>query len=59
MIIFLTGAKVNKTSEIIRIIEKSGKSHTLRGGKINDLGEGIKCYMEHAQEVKLFFLRYS
>ncbi|XP_055503575.1 serine/threonine-protein kinase PLK4 [Leucoraja erinacea] len=47
---FYDGAKVNKTSEIIRIIEKSGKSHTLRGGKMNDLGEGIKCYMEHAQE---------
>ncbi|XP_051891784.1 serine/threonine-protein kinase PLK4 [Pristis pectinata] len=46
---FYDGAKVNKTSEFIRVIEKSGKSHTLRG-KMNDLDEEIKCYVEHAHE---------
>ncbi|XP_072110839.1 serine/threonine-protein kinase PLK4 [Mobula birostris] len=47
---FYDGAKVNKTSEFIRVIEKSGKSHTLKGGKINDLDEEIKYYVEHAHE---------
>ncbi|XP_069781346.1 serine/threonine-protein kinase PLK4 [Narcine bancroftii] len=49
-ICFYDGAKINKISEFIRVVEKSGKSHTLKGGKISDVGEEIKCYVEHAHE---------
>uniref|UniRef100_UPI00398F5A9F serine/threonine-protein kinase PLK4 isoform X2 n=1 Tax=Pristiophorus japonicus TaxID=55135 RepID=UPI00398F5A9F len=47
---FYDGAKINKTSEFLRIIEKSGKSHTLNGAKINGPREDVKSYVEHAHE---------
>ncbi|XP_067849634.1 serine/threonine-protein kinase PLK4 [Heptranchias perlo] len=47
---FYDGAKINKTSEFLRIIEKSGKSHTLNGAKMNGLSEEVNSYVEHAHE---------
>ncbi|XP_078395677.1 serine/threonine-protein kinase PLK4 isoform X1 [Cetorhinus maximus] len=47
---FYDGAKINKTSEFLRIIEKSGKSHTLKGAKMNGPGEEVNSYVEHAHE---------
>ncbi|GCC33026.1 hypothetical protein chiPu_0011492, partial [Chiloscyllium punctatum] len=47
---FYDGAKINKSSEFLRIIEKSGKSHTYKGTKINGPSEEINSYMEHAHE---------
>ncbi|XP_048387597.1 serine/threonine-protein kinase PLK4 isoform X2 [Stegostoma tigrinum] len=47
---FYDGAKINKTSEFLRIIDKSGKSHTLKGTKINGPGEELNSYVEHAHK---------
>ncbi|CAI9541426.1 unnamed protein product, partial [Staurois parvus] len=48
---FYDGAKIQKTAEFIRIIEKSGKSHTLKhGNRISGMGDEIKYYVDHANE---------
>ncbi|XP_018421461.1 PREDICTED: serine/threonine-protein kinase PLK4 isoform X2 [Nanorana parkeri] len=48
---FHDGAKIHRTAELIRVIEKSGKSHTLKdGSSISGLGDEIKYYVDHANE---------
>ncbi|XP_067880404.1 serine/threonine-protein kinase PLK4 [Heterodontus francisci] len=47
---FFDGVKINKTSEFLQIIEKSGKLHTLNGTKMNGPSEEVKSYVEHAYE---------
>ncbi|XP_073428158.1 serine/threonine-protein kinase PLK4 isoform X2 [Dendrobates tinctorius] len=47
----LPGAKIHKTVDVTRVIEKSGKSYTLKdGSRANGLSDEIKCYVDHANE---------
>ncbi|KAM9086984.1 serine/threonine-protein kinase PLK4 isoform 1-T2 [Megaptera novaeangliae] len=46
---FYDGAKIHKTEDLIQVIEKTGKSYTLKGeNEVNSLKEEIKMYMNHA-----------
>ncbi|CAK6445954.1 unnamed protein product [Pipistrellus nathusii] len=48
---FYDGAKIHKTGPLIHVIEKTGKSYTLKGeSEVNSLKEKIKVYMDHANE---------
>ncbi|XP_059779553.1 serine/threonine-protein kinase PLK4 isoform X2 [Balaenoptera ricei] len=48
---FYDGAKIHKTEDLIQVIEKTGKSYTLKGeSEVNSLKEEIKMYMNHANE---------
>lgn len=48
---FYDGAKIHKTVDFTRVIEKSGKSYTLKdGSRVNGLSDEIKCYVDHANE---------
>ncbi|VTJ82692.1 Hypothetical predicted protein [Marmota monax] len=48
---FYDGAKIHKTEDLIQVIEKTGKSYTLKdGNQIHSLKEEIKIYMDHANE---------
>ncbi|XP_071609928.1 serine/threonine-protein kinase PLK4 isoform X2 [Heliangelus exortis] len=47
---FYDGAKIHKTDGIIRVIEKSGKSFTLKREKEAGLKKEIQAYMDHANE---------
>ncbi|XP_065733538.1 serine/threonine-protein kinase PLK4 isoform X1 [Phocoena phocoena] len=48
---FYDGAKIHKTEDLIQVIEKTGKSYTLKGeSEVNSLKEEIKIYMNHANE---------
>ncbi|KAK2494119.1 hypothetical protein MC885_003182 [Smutsia gigantea] len=48
---FYDGAKIHKTEDLIQVIEKTGKSYTLKGeSEGNSLKEDIKMYMDHANE---------
>uniref|UniRef100_K7FLW5 Serine/threonine-protein kinase PLK4 n=1 Tax=Pelodiscus sinensis TaxID=13735 RepID=K7FLW5_PELSI len=47
---FYDGAKIHKTSGIIRVIEKSGKSYTLKEESEIGLKKDIQVYMDHAKE---------
>ncbi|KAM5255648.1 serine/threonine-protein kinase PLK4 isoform 2-T2 [Ctenodactylus gundi] len=48
---FYDGAKVHKTEDFIQVIEKTGKSHTLKNeNEVNSLKEEIKVYMDHVNE---------
>nr|KAF6347188.1 polo like kinase 4 [Pipistrellus kuhlii] len=48
---FYDGAKIHKTGALIHVIEKTGKSYTLKGeSEVNSLKEKIKVYMDHANE---------
>ncbi|KAM8970589.1 serine/threonine-protein kinase PLK4 isoform X1 [Sarcophilus harrisii] len=48
---FYDGAKIHKTEDLINVIEKSGKSYTLKGeAEIESLKEEIKIYVDHANE---------
>lgn len=48
---FYDGAKIHKTEDLIQVIEKSGKSYTLKDeNEIHSLKEEIKIYMDHANE---------
>uniref|UniRef100_A0A8C9JY41 Serine/threonine-protein kinase PLK4 n=1 Tax=Panthera tigris altaica TaxID=74533 RepID=A0A8C9JY41_PANTA len=48
---FYDGAKIHKTEDLIQVIEKTGKSYTLKGeSEINSLKGEIKMYMDHANE---------
>uniref|UniRef100_A0A4W3JCU2 Serine/threonine-protein kinase PLK4 n=1 Tax=Callorhinchus milii TaxID=7868 RepID=A0A4W3JCU2_CALMI len=49
-VLFYDGGKINKTTEFLRIVEKSGKSYTFDGGKLNGLNEEAKIYVEHAHK---------
>ncbi|XP_077659534.1 serine/threonine-protein kinase PLK4 isoform X8 [Urocitellus parryii] len=47
----LPGAKIHKTEDLIQVIEKTGKSYTLKDeNQIHSLKEEIKIYMDHANE---------
>ncbi|KAJ7421422.1 Serine/threonine-protein kinase PLK4 [Pitangus sulphuratus] len=48
---FYDGAKIHKTAGITRVIEKSGKSFTLKGENEAGLKKEIQVYMDHANEV--------
>ncbi|XP_059867851.1 serine/threonine-protein kinase PLK4 isoform X2 [Delphinus delphis] len=49
---FYDGAKIHKTEDLIQVIEKTGKSFTLKGeSEVNSLKEEIKMYMNHANEM--------
>ncbi|XP_051013051.1 serine/threonine-protein kinase PLK4 isoform X2 [Acomys russatus] len=48
---FYDGAKIHKTKDLIHMIEKTGKSYTLKNeNEVTSLKEEIKIYMEHANE---------
>ncbi|XP_006153205.1 serine/threonine-protein kinase PLK4 [Tupaia chinensis] len=48
---FYDGTKIHKTQDFIQMIEKTGKSYTLKGeSEVNILKEEIKVYMDHANE---------
>ncbi|XP_053434094.1 serine/threonine-protein kinase PLK4 isoform X2 [Nycticebus coucang] len=48
---FYDGAKIHKTEDLIHVIEKTGKSYTLKGeSEVNSLKEEMKIYMDHANE---------
>ncbi|XP_006727475.1 serine/threonine-protein kinase PLK4 [Leptonychotes weddellii] len=48
---FYDGAKIHKTKDLIQVIEKTGKSYTLKGeSEINSLKGEIQMYMDHANE---------
>ncbi|KAJ7423851.1 polo like kinase 4 [Willisornis vidua] len=47
---FYDGAKIHKTAGITRVIEKSGKSFTLKGESEAGLKKEIQVYMDHANE---------
>ncbi|XP_007952026.1 serine/threonine-protein kinase PLK4 [Orycteropus afer afer] len=48
---FYDGAKIHKTEDFIQMIEKNGKSYTLKGeSEVNSLKEEVKVYMDHANE---------
>lgn len=51
---FLAGAKIHKTAGMTRVIEKSGKSFTLKGESEAGLKKEIQAYMDHANEVRCF-----
>uniref|UniRef100_A0A5F4VYF7 Serine/threonine-protein kinase PLK4 n=1 Tax=Callithrix jacchus TaxID=9483 RepID=A0A5F4VYF7_CALJA len=47
----LPGAKIHKTKDFIQVIEKTGKSYTLKSeSEVNSLKEEMKMYMDHANE---------
>ncbi|OXB54463.1 hypothetical protein ASZ78_016502 [Callipepla squamata] len=47
---FYDGAKIHKTAGITRVIEKSGKSFTLKGENETGLKKEMQVYMDHANE---------
>uniref|UniRef100_A0A452FT92 Serine/threonine-protein kinase PLK4 n=1 Tax=Capra hircus TaxID=9925 RepID=A0A452FT92_CAPHI len=48
---FYDGAKIHKTEDLIQVIEKTGRSYTLKGeSEVNSLREEVKMYMNHANE---------
>ncbi|XP_010975969.1 serine/threonine-protein kinase PLK4 isoform X1 [Camelus dromedarius] len=48
---FYDGAKIHKTEDSVQVIEKTGKSYTLKGeSEVNSLKEEMKMYMDHANE---------
>ncbi|KAM4672006.1 serine/threonine-protein kinase PLK4 isoform 2-T2 [Amazona ochrocephala] len=49
-ICFYDGAKIHKTAGVTRVIEKSGKSFTLKGESKAGLKKEIQVYMDHANE---------
>ncbi|KAJ6668795.1 hypothetical protein lerEdw1_012279 [Lerista edwardsae] len=49
-ICFYDGAKIHKMAGLIRIIEKSGKSYTLKEESEIGLEEDIQVYVDHANE---------
>ncbi|XP_007495558.2 serine/threonine-protein kinase PLK4 isoform X2 [Monodelphis domestica] len=54
---FYDGAKIHKTEGLINMIEKSGKSYTLKGETdIDSLKEELKIYVDHANEEHRFCL---
>ncbi|KAM8940481.1 serine/threonine-protein kinase PLK4 isoform 2-T2 [Pelodytes ibericus] len=48
---FYDGAKIHKTANMTRVIEKSGKSYTVKeGSHASGLNDEIKSYLDHANE---------
>ncbi|NP_001083146.1 serine/threonine-protein kinase PLK4 [Xenopus laevis] len=47
---FYDGAKIHKTSDVIRVIEKSGRSYTLEGSRLSTLSDEVRSYLDHANE---------
>ncbi|XP_075716583.1 serine/threonine-protein kinase PLK4 isoform X2 [Rhinoderma darwinii] len=48
---FYDGAKIHKTFDFTRVIEKSGKSYTLKdGNRVNGFSDETKGYVDHANE---------
>ncbi|KAM4708221.1 serine/threonine-protein kinase PLK4 [Discoglossus pictus] len=47
---FYDGAKIHKTSDLIQVIVKSGKSYTLKEGDRSGLNDEIQSYVDHANE---------
>ncbi|KAM6220774.1 serine/threonine-protein kinase PLK4 isoform 2-T2 [Rhynchocyon petersi] len=48
---FYDGTKIHRTEDVIQVIEKTGKSYTLKGeSEVNSLKEEIKLYLGHANE---------
>uniref|UniRef100_A0A8C5M200 Serine/threonine-protein kinase PLK4 n=1 Tax=Leptobrachium leishanense TaxID=445787 RepID=A0A8C5M200_9ANUR len=48
---FYDGAKIHKSADITRVIEKSGKSYPLKEGRqTNSLNDEIQSYINHANE---------
>ncbi|XP_066241108.1 serine/threonine-protein kinase PLK4 [Saccopteryx leptura] len=48
---FYDGTKIHKTEALVHVIEKTGKSYTLKGeSEVNSLKEKMKLYMDHANE---------
>nr|KAF6402066.1 polo like kinase 4 [Rousettus aegyptiacus] len=48
---FYNGAKILKTEALTHVIEKTGRSYTIKGeSEVNSLKEEIKMYMDHANE---------
>ncbi|XP_053559615.1 serine/threonine-protein kinase PLK4 isoform X2 [Bombina bombina] len=48
---FYDGAKIHNTADLVRLIEKNGKSHTLKEGDSRDiLGDELQSYVDHANE---------
>ncbi|XP_063314489.1 serine/threonine-protein kinase PLK4 [Pelobates fuscus] len=48
---FYDGAKIHKTGDLTRVIEKSGKSYTLKEvSRASDLNDEIQAYVHHANE---------
>lgn len=54
-----TGAKIHKTAGITRVIEKSGKSFTLKGDNETGLKKEMQVYMDHANEVSSLMLPFQ
>ncbi|XP_072480683.1 serine/threonine-protein kinase PLK4 isoform X1 [Notamacropus eugenii] len=49
---FYDGAKIHRTEDLVNVIEKSGKSYTLKGEtEVDNLKEEIKVYVDHANEI--------
>lgn len=52
------GAKTHKTSEQVRLVEKSGKSYTMKGDVgLSGLSPECRVYMELSEEVMHYFIR--
>nr|XP_020011771.1 serine/threonine-protein kinase PLK4 isoform X2 [Castor canadensis] len=48
---FYDGAKIHKTEDLIQVIEKTGKSYTLKNeNEVTSLKDEIRMYMDHANE---------
>nr|XP_045007922.1 LOW QUALITY PROTEIN: serine/threonine-protein kinase PLK4-like [Jaculus jaculus] len=48
---FYDGVKIHKTEDLIHVIEKTGKSYTLKNEpEVTSLKEEMKIYMDHANE---------
>ncbi|KAE8630388.1 hypothetical protein XENTR_v10000805 [Xenopus tropicalis] len=47
---FYDGAKIHKTPDLIRVIEKSGKSYTVEGSRLSTLSDQVRSYVNHANE---------
>ncbi|XP_003927762.2 serine/threonine-protein kinase PLK4 isoform X2 [Saimiri boliviensis] len=48
---FYDGAKIHQTKDFIQVIEKTGKSYTLKSeSEVDSLKEEMKMYMDHANE---------
>ena len=51
LLFFSTGAKTHKTSELVRVVERSGKSLTVKGELgVGGLSPETRLYLELARE---------
>ncbi|KAG8453888.1 hypothetical protein GDO86_000493 [Hymenochirus boettgeri] len=47
---FYDGAKIHKNSVVLKVIEKSGRTYTFEGNRIESLTDEIRSYVDHANE---------